>query len=105
MWIAASDEHTVFLHKTEARRSLACAGEGMRVAGFAHEGKKAGGSCQEVSEARRMNRISERQGSVLGGDSRAAGECVQGNSFAKEDFADGTADCGAVVDGTERRAL
>ena len=46
-----------------------------------------------------------RQGSVLGSDSGAAGERVKSNSFAKKDFADGTADCGTVVDWAERRAL
>ena len=45
------------------------------------------------------------RGCILCGDAGAAGECVKGNSFTEEDLADGAADSGAVVDGSEGGAF
>jgi len=73
--IDAADEHAVFLDEAEAGRCFARAGERVRVAGGAEEGEETCGG---------------------GGDAGAAGEGVEGDAFAEEDFADRAADGGAV---------
>ena len=75
--IRAADQDSIFLNHAEAGRCLACAGQCPLPA---------------LCEQRGDHAIAFR------GDAGAAGEDVESDPFAEEDFADWAADCGAFGD-------
>ena len=75
MSIDATNKHAVLLYKSESRCGLTGSGQDVLVACFPQEGEETVGFCC---------------------DSRAAGECIERDTLAKEEIADWSSNRGAM---------
>ena len=82
--VCSTDQDTVFLHDSEAGCCFPCTGESSLPALGAEGSQHRGTFCRNAG---------------------AAGEDVQSDALAEEDFPDGAADGRAVLDGVQRKGL